>query len=278
MVRYPFCSGFTFQRASTVRNAEVACPKTAHTRSSHDHCQVQAAQFSLLQKLFFQSDHHSRPHNPMGALFYPDFRDPASFIEERPDDCHIITLEVLGHSHPVDFDVRRKVFPAPDGVLVDSPVVGDDEGLNHCLGHILLPCFPVRPLSVLLVLLFERLVQVVRRRDLHNDDNLSPVARVTTEPHEVGLQPRSCNPSFVRPVVGPYVLGPDGDFILGCSHGLPLLPLLLVGDQSSLDEDVVEEDVHDDVVAGVDLSYRLLAAENTVLRVQLQTHLAAPSL
>ena len=40
---------------------------------------------------------------------------------------------------------------------------------------------------------------------------------------------------------------------------------LLVGDQSSLFEDVVQEDIHDDVVAGVDLTAHSLAAAHNML-------------
>ena len=55
------------------------------------------------------------------------------------------------------------------------------------------------------------------------------------------------------------MLGPDGDLVSRRSHRLPLSPLLLVGNQSSLLEDVVEENVHDCVVSGVDLTAHLLA-------------------
>ena len=71
------------------------------------------------------------------------------------------------------------------------------------------------------------------------------------------------------------MLGPDGDLISGRPHHLPVFPLLLVGDQSSLDEDVVQEDVDDDVVPGVDFSRHFSAASDDVLRVEWQTIFAA---
>ena len=49
------------------------------------------------------------------------------------------------------------------------------------------------------------------------------------------------------------MLGPDGDFIRWCPHRLPVLPFLLVGDQPSL----VQDDVNDDVVKSVDLPARV---------------------
>ena len=50
-----------------------------------------------------------------------------------------------------------------------------------------------------------------------------------------------------------------------------------MGDQSSLDEDVVEEDVHHYVVPGTDLFRVFLAAANDELRVQRKPSLAAPT-
>ena len=60
------------------------------------------------------------------------------------------------------------------------------------------------------------------------------------------------------------MLRADGDFICWCLHRLPIFPLLLVGDQSSLDEDVVQEDLDDGVVAGADLPAHLLTAADDV--------------
>ena len=56
---------------------------------------------------------------------------------------------------------------------------------------------------------------------------------------------------------------------------LTVFPLLLVGDQSSPNKDVVEEDVYDDVVAGVDLTTHPLAATDDVLCIQLRPGSAA---
>ena len=73
------------------------------------------------------------------------------------------------------------------------------------------------------------------------------------------------------------MLGPDGDLVVGRLYNFPIIPLLLVGDQSSLDEDVVEEDIDDIIVTGVDLSGNSLAATDDVLCVQRQSCLAAPT-
>ena len=71
------------------------------------------------------------------------------------------------------------------------------------------------------------------------------------------------------------MLGPNSDLIIGHPHHLSFVQPLLLGDQSSLDEGVAQEDVDDVVVAGVDLSTRLLAAAHYVLRVQLHADSAA---
>ena len=60
--------------------------------------------------------------------------------------------------------------------------------------------------------------------------------------------------SFLLQPVGPPLFSPDGDLISCCRHCLPVIPLLLVGNQPSLLEDVVEEDVDQDVVPCIDLS------------------------
>ena len=73
------------------------------------------------------------------------------------------------------------------------------------------------------------------------------------------------------------MFGSNGDLVSCRPHHLPIVPLLLVGDQPSLDEDVVEEDVDDIVVTGVDLSGNSLAATDDVLCVQRQSCLAAPT-
>ena len=61
------------------------------------------------------------------------------------------------------------------------------------------------------------------------------------------------------------MLGPDRDLVSGTPHHLPVFPPLLVGDQSSLFEDVVEEDVDDSVVPSVDFPAHFLAAAYNVL-------------
>ena len=60
-------------------------------------------------------------------------------------------------------------------------------------------------------------------------------------------------------------------------HCLRVFPLLFVHCQSSLHQNVVEDDVHSDVVAGADFTVNLPAAVDNVLRVQLRRGLAAPT-
>ena len=67
----------------------------------------------------------------------------------------------------------------------------------------------------------------------------------------------------------------DGYLVVWRSHHLPLVPALLVANKSSLNEDVVQENVHDIVMAGVDLAAHLPAAADDVFRVQLRPGLAA---
>ena len=74
------------------------------------------------------------------------------------------------------------------------------------------------------------------------------------------------------------MLGSDGDLVAGRSDRLPVFPLLLVGDQSSLHQNVVEEDIHDNVVPGVDLSGDFPAAADDVLGIELEPSSAAPAL
>ena len=133
--------------------------------------------------------------------------------------------------------------------------------------HILPPRFFWCPLPELVVLLFEGLAHLVSRRYLHINDNLRPVViGVPSKLHEVRLQPCTRNTPPALPLVGPLVLGSD-DLITGRSGRLPVFPLLLVGDQPSLFEDVVQEVVHDDVVPGIDFNAHLPAPTYDVLRV-----------
>ena len=68
------------------------------------------------------------------------------------------------------------------------------------------------------------------------------------------------------------------DLIFWSPHHLPILPPLLVGDQPSLLEDVVQEGVYDHVVPGVDFPSHLFAAADDVLRIERKSSLAAPTL
>ena len=88
-----------------------------------------------------------------GVLLPPRFGHPAAFVEELSNDDDIEPRDPLGHPHPVDFDVGREVFPAPDGVIVDRPIVGDGESNHHRLGDLFLPGFSRRPLPILFRLL-----------------------------------------------------------------------------------------------------------------------------
>ena len=74
------------------------------------------------------------------------------------------------------------------------------------------------------------------------------------------------------------MLGPNCDFVPGRLDHLPLFPFLFVGDQSSLNEAVVEEVVHDIVVPVIDLSGDPLAAAYDVLAIQNRSCLALPTL
>ena len=136
-----------------------------------------------------------------------------------------------------------------------------------------------RPHSVLLILLLKRLIHIVCGSDFHVDDHFPPLAsRISPQPHEVGLELRTSDPSFVLPFLGQQVLSADSDFVPSTPHRLPILPLLLVGDQSSLDEDIIQEYVQDDVMASDDFAAHFPAAADVMLCVQLRPSLAAPAL
>ena len=62
-----------------------------------------------------------------------------------------------------------------------------------------------------------------------------------------------------------------------CHHSLPLIPPLLVGDQPSLFEDIIEKDVDDDIMAGIDICADSLRTAHDVLRVQRKPGLFAPA-
>ena len=71
------------------------------------------------------------------------------------------------------------------------------------------------------------------------------------------------------------MLSTDRNLIIRTPHGFPIAPLLLMVNQSSLAEDVVEENVHHHIMACVDLTAYLSAATDDVLRRQLSPGLAA---
>ena len=73
------------------------------------------------------------------------------------------------------------------------------------------------------------------------------------------------------------MFGPDGDLVSHRSHCLSVFPFLLAIYQSSLDEDVVEKDVHDDIVAGCDPGAHFHAAAHNMLCIQRKPSLAAPT-
>ena len=74
------------------------------------------------------------------------------------------------------------------------------------------------------------------------------------------------------------MLSPDGDLVIHAPNHLAVRSLLLVGDQSSLFEDLVEEDVDNNIVPGVDLSRYLSAAAHDMSRIERQPCFAAPAL
>ena len=45
----------------------------------------------------------------LGVFSPPDLGDPASFVEELPDDDHDVAEDVLGHPNSVDVDVGRSL-------------------------------------------------------------------------------------------------------------------------------------------------------------------------
>ena len=73
------------------------------------------------------------------------------------------------------------------------------------------------------------------------------------------------------------MLHSDGDLIIGRLHNLPLIPLLLVGDELPLFDDIVQEDIDDYIVPGVDFGAYFPAAYD-VLGVQRQPGFAAQAL
>ena len=73
------------------------------------------------------------------------------------------------------------------------------------------------------------------------------------------------------------MLRSDGDLVPGTLHHLPFFPPLFVGYETSLDENVVQEDIDDNIMPVVDLSRHFPAATYDMLRVQSLLGLAAPS-
>ena len=74
------------------------------------------------------------------------------------------------------------------------------------------------------------------------------------------------------------MLSSDGDFICWSLHNRHVLPLLFMEDQSSLNQHVIQEDIDDDVVAGVDFGTYIPAATYDVLGVQRKPSVAAQAL
>ena len=68
------------------------------------------------------------------------------------------------HPHPIGLDVGCEVLPPPDSVLVDGPVMRDDEGHHHSLRNILFAGFQSRPLAVLFILLLEGLTEGLKQK------------------------------------------------------------------------------------------------------------------
>ena len=74
------------------------------------------------------------------------------------------------------------------------------------------------------------------------------------------------------------MFGPNSDLVSGRLNHLQVFPSLFMGDQSPLDEYVVQENVDHTVMAGVDLSAHLPAATHNVLRIESHSGLAAATL
>ena len=91
----------------------------------------------------------------------PGLGDQTAFVEELPDVDDVEAEDILGHTHPVDFDVRGEVIPPFDGVSMDGPVMGDYDGHKNRLCDLLLPGFPCGPRSVLLSSFSEGLVHFI---------------------------------------------------------------------------------------------------------------------
>ena len=66
------------------------------------------------------------------------------------------------------------------------------------------------------------------------------------------------------------MLGTDGDLVARGPYHLPVFPLLLAGDESSLDEDVVHEDVHHNVMTCIDHHRHFLATTDDVTHIEQQ--------
>ena len=161
---------------------------------------------------------------------------------------------------------------------MDSTIVRDNERYHRRFARLLLHNLLDRPLPIIFILLLDDLAHLVSRRDLQVDDNFPLlVSGVSSEPHQIGLQFRSNNSTFALPLIGPPMFSPDGDLITGGPDHLPLFPLLLVGYQSSLGEDVVQEDVHHKVMAGVDLTTHLPTAASNMLGVEMKSCVSAPT-
>ena len=74
------------------------------------------------------------------------------------------------------------------------------------------------------------------------------------------------------------MFGTDCDLVPGRSYHFSIFPFLFVGDQSSLDEDVVEQNVDHDVVSCVYPAAHFLAATDYVLSVECEPCIAAKAL
>ena len=79
------------------------------------------------------------------------------------------------------------------------------------------------------------------------------------------------------PPVGPSVLGPHGDLVSSCADRLPVSPALFMLSQSSLNEDVVQEHIHHNIVTGIALSSHFPAAAHSLLVILFSPCLATPT-
>ena len=190
-----------------------------------------------------------------GVLSPPGLRDPASLVEEPPNDDNVVAQDVLGHPHLVDSDVGSGVFHRQTVSRLTATSLemmrGTITAITTFFSLVSLVAHSRYFSSFSLKASFSLSVDVI----FTSTTTFFPfVAGDAPEPHHVWSQLCPRNTAFLFPFVGSPVLCSSRDIVAGTHHCLPVLLQLFVGDQSSLDEDIVEKDVQDHVMPCVDLS------------------------